>query len=195
MIDTNAEPLLASQITGFSIPVAARTALLFRILAVAAGTLAALLPLAVTLYWLLIEREDVLRQLSFAPEVLPVFDPLLRFAAAFITVLTIAPLAWGLLRLRVCFTHFAQGRPFAARGIAGLRDFATGMGLAVIAKPIGFTLLVLLLSWNAPAGMRQLAISIDSDTLIMALFAATVASLAWAMEKAAVIAEENSLFV
>ena len=43
--------------------------------------------------------------------------------------------------------------------------------------------------------MRQLAVSIDSDTLIMALFAATVASLAWAMEKAAAIAEENSQFI
>lgn len=195
MIDTKAEPLLASQIAGFSIPVAARTALLFRTLAVAAATLAALLPLAVVLYWLLIERNDVLRLMGFAPEILPAFDPLLRFAAILITVLTVAPLAWGLVRLQVCFTQFAQGRPFAARGIAGLRDFATGMGLAVIAKPIGFTLLVLLLSWNAPAGMRQLAISIDSDTLIMALFAATVASLAWAMEKAAAIAEENSQFI
>jgi hypothetical protein len=195
MIDTKAEPLLASQIAGFSIPVAARTALLFRTLAVVAATLAALLPLAVVFYWLIIERDDVLRQMGFAPEILPAFDPLLRFAAILITVLTVAPLAWGVFRLQVCFRQFAQGRPFAARGIAGLRDFAAGMGLAVIAKPIGFTLLVLLLSWNAPAGMRQLAISIDSDTLIMALFAATVASLAWAMEKAAAIAEENSQFV
>ena len=195
MIGTKAEPLLVSQITGFSIPVAARAALLFRVLAVAAATLAALLPLAVVLYWLLIERDDVLRQMGFAPEIMPALDPLLRLVAILISLLTIAPLAWGLVRLRVCFTQFAQGRPFAARGIAGLRDFATGMGLAVIAKPIGFTLLVLLLSWNAPAGMRQLAIQIDSDTLIMALFAATVASLAWAMEKAASIAEENSQFI
>ena len=126
---------------------------------------------------------------------MPVFDAPLRFLAILVSVLTVAPLAWGLLRLRVCFSQFAQGRPFAARGIAGLRDFAVGMGLAVIAKPIGFTLLTLLLSWNAPAGMRQLAVQIDSDTLIMALFAATVASLAWAMEKAAAIAEENSQFV
>lgn len=195
MIDTKAEPLFASQIAGISVPVAARTALLFRILAVAAATLAALLPLAVALYWMMVAREDVLRQMGFAPELLPAFDPWLRLAAALVGILTVAPLAWGLLRLRVCFTQFAQGRPFAARGIAGLRDFAAGMGLAVIAKPIGFTVVMLVLSWNAPPGMRQLAIQIDSDTLIMALFAATVASLGWAMEKAAVIAEENSQFV
>jgi hypothetical protein len=195
MIDTKAEPLFASQIAGVSVPVAARTALLFRILAVAAATLAALLPMAVALYWMMVARDDVLRQMGLAPELLPAFDSWLRLAAAFVGILTVAPLSWGLLRLRVCFAQFAQGRPFAARGIAGLRDFAAGMGLAVIAKPIGFTLVVLLLSWNAPPGMRQLAIQLDSDTLIMALFAATVASLGWAMEKAAAIAEENSQFV
>jgi hypothetical protein len=195
MIDIKTEPLLVGQITGINIPIAARTVLLFRILAVLAATLAALLPLAVALYWLVIDREGVLNQTGFAPEVMPVFDAPLRFEAILVSVLTVAPLAWGLLRLRVCFSQFALGRPFAARGIAGLRDFAVGMGLAVIAKPIGFTLLTLLLSSNAPAGMRQLAIQIDSDTLIMALFAATVASLAWAMEKAAAIAEENSQFV
>ncbi|MCS6758219.1 MAG: hypothetical protein MO852_03275 [Candidatus Devosia euplotis] len=99
------------------------------------------------------------------------------------------------MRLRVCFAEFAKGRPFAARGIAGLRDFATGTALAAIAKAIGFTLLTLLLTWNAPAGHHQIAIQLNSDMLIMALFAATIASLSWAMEKAAAIAEENSQFV
>ena len=68
MIDIKTEPLLVGQITGISIPLAARTALLFRILAVLAATLAALLPLAVALYWLVIDREGVLSQTGFAPK-------------------------------------------------------------------------------------------------------------------------------
>lgn len=195
MIDTKALPLQVTQFTGFSIPVAARTALLFNTLAVAAAALAALLPLAVALYWLFVPQADVPGLMGFVPQILGELDPLRRMLAVIISVATVAPLAWGLFRLRVCFIAFARGRPFAAHGIAGLRDFAMGVAVAAVAKPVGFTLLTLLLSWTAPAGMRQLAIQIDSDTLIMALFAATIASLGWAMEKAAAIAEENSQFV
>jgi hypothetical protein len=195
MIDTKARPLHAGQFVGFSIPVAARTALLFNSLAVTAVAIAALLPLAVVLYWIVTDASDLVRSIGLAPDILTEIGTMHRVGAALITVLTVLPLSWGLVRLRVCFIEFANGRPFAARGVAGLRDFATGVTLAAIAKPVGFTLLILALSWNAPPGMRQLAIQIDSDTLIMALFAATVASLGWAMEKAAVIAEENSQFV
>jgi hypothetical protein len=195
MIDTKAPPLHANQLAGFTIPVAARTALLFNLLAVAAAAIAALLPLAVVLYWTMVETGEVARSSGLAPEILVELGGMQRLGAALISALTVLPLSWGLVRLRVCFSGFAKGRPFAAKGIAGLRDFATGVALAALAKPIGFTLLVLALSWNAPAGMRQLAIQINSDMLIMVLFAATVAALAWAMEKAAAIAEENSQFI
>jgi hypothetical protein len=195
MIDTKAEPLLAGHGAGTSIPVAASTARLFNSLAIAAVAIAALLPLAVALYWTMVGEEEVLRTSGLTLEAFREFGATQRFGAALITVLTILPLSWALLRLRVCFIEFAGGRPFSARGIAGLRDFASGVALAAVAKLVGFTLLTLVLTWNAMPGMRQLSIQINSDMLLMALFAATVASLAWAMEKAAAIAEENSQFV
>jgi peroxiredoxin family protein len=43
--------------------------------------------------------------------------------------------------------------------------------------------------------MKQFAIAIDSDSILMALFAAIVAALAWAMGHAAALAEENCQFV
>ncbi|MFK4810628.1 hypothetical protein ACI3KW_10485 [Devosia sp. ZW T5_3] len=193
MIDTKADPLLAGHPS--SIPVAARTARLFNLLAVASVAIAALLPLAVVLYWAMADQAEVLRSSGLTPDIMREFGATQRFGAAFVTVLTVLPLSWALVRLRVCFTEFANGRPFAARGIAGLRDFAAGVALAALAKLVGFTLLMLVLTWSAPPGMRQLAIQINSDMLIMALFAAIVASLGWAMEKAAAIAEENSQFV
>jgi hypothetical protein len=195
MIDTKADPLLAGHPAAISIPIAARTARLFNLLAIAAAAIAALLPLAVVLYWTMVDHAEVLRSSGLTPDIMVEFGAAQRLGAALITVLTVLPLSWGLARLRVCFTEFAGGRPFAARGIAGLRDFAAGVALAAIAKLVGFTLLMLVLTWSAPPGMRQLAIQINSDMLIMALFAAIVASLGWAMEKAAAIAEENSQFV
>lgn len=195
MIDIKATPLHASTSPGFSVPIAARTALLFNAAGTGAAALAALLPLGVALYWGLADQNDILRQVALAPELLGEFDPLQRLIAAVVTLLAVLPLSWGLMRLGVCFRAFAKGHPFAPRGIAGLRDFAVGMGVAALAKPVGYTLMVLLLTWNAGPGKRQLAIALNSDMLLMALFAATIAALAWAMEKAAIVAEENSQFV
>jgi hypothetical protein len=195
MIDSKATPLHASTLPGFSVPIAARTALLFNTAGTAAAALAALLPLGVALYWGLADAADIGRQIAMAPEVTGAFGPVQRLVAALITVLTVLPLSWGLMRLGVCFRQFAQGRPFAPRGIAGLRDFAVGMAVAALAKPVGYTLLMLALTWNAGPGKRQLALALNSDMLLMALFAATIAALAWAMEKAAIVADENSQFV
>jgi hypothetical protein len=195
MIDARAKPLDAAYPTARVVPVTARTAMVFNGLAVGAAALAALLPLGVVGYWAVAGMADVAQSMGFVPEVMPVFDPVMRAGAIVLSLLPVLPLSWALLRLRTCFGEFAQGRPFAARGIAGLRDFATGVMIGTVAKPISFTLLSLLLSWHAPAGRHQLAIRLDSDTLIMALFAATIASLGWAMQKAAAIAEENSQFI
>lgn len=195
MIDIKADPLHPMPMPGAAVPVAAGTSILFNGLAVAAGALAALLPIAICLYWSLADREQLLLSLGSGAHGSGNLDSMQRLWAAAVSVLAAMPLSWGLVRLRVCFIEFARGRPFAARGIAGLRDFAAGVGAMVLAKPAGFMALALLMSWNAPAGMRQFVIRIDSDALLLALFAATIGSLAWAMEKAAALAEENSQFV
>ena len=195
MIDTKAPPLYPSALPGFSVPIAARTALLFNLAATCAAGLAALLPLGSAAYWGFADEGTILQQVALMPAAVGAFGPTERLLAAVITVVAVLPLAWGLVRLGVCFRAFAQGRPFAPKGIAGLRDFALGMAIAALAKPIGYTLMVLVLTWNAGPGQRQLALALNSDALLMALFAATIAALAWAMEKAAIVADENSQFV
>lgn len=117
----------------------------------------------------------------------------MRTVAIATALLHLLPMSWGLLRLRVCLAQFAAGRPFGAEGIAGLRDFALGTGLSALAKPFAGMLFTLALGWNG--GPKQIAIEISSDVMILAVFAGVVASLAWAMEKAAALAEENSQFI
>ncbi|WP_371345944.1 hypothetical protein [Ancylobacter sp. IITR112] len=108
-------------------------------------------------------------------------------------MLHLAPLSWGLIRLRICLAQFASGHPFAAEGIAGLRDFALGTGVSALMKPLSGLLFTLALGWQG--GPKRITIDISSDVMILALFAGVVASLAWAMERAALLAEENSQFV
>ncbi|MBB3773591.1 hypothetical protein FHS55_004233 [Angulomicrobium tetraedrale] len=157
-----------------------RARLAFSALGVVALGLAALLPALAIGYWLVGSQ-------------LVAHGAGMQMAAIATALLHLLPLSWGLLRLRVCLARFAAGRPFAAEGIAGLRDFALGTGLSALAKPLAGMLFTLALSWNG--GPKQLAIEISSDVMVLALFAGVVASLAWAMEKAALLAEENSQFV
>ncbi|MDO1581457.1 hypothetical protein [Rhizobium oryzicola] len=118
---------------------------------------------------------------------------LMRVVAILTALLHLLPLSWGLLRLRVCLKRFSAGRPFDVEGIAGLRDFALGAVLSAVAKPVASMLLMLALSWEA--GPKRIVIEISSEVMILALFAGVVAALAWAMQKAAQLAEENSQFV
>jgi hypothetical protein len=186
------EPTLGSNPT---VHVAPRMALLFNGLSIAAVTLATILPMAAALYWFFIDPVEVRTMVGLAPELLPDITMAQRIAVAVVAMMTTLPLAWGLARLRNCLKCFAAGRPFASEGIAGLRDFATGGMLAALAQLAGHTLTALVLSWTAAEGHRQLAIAIDSQTLLLAMFAGTIAAVGWAMEKAAAIAEENGQFV
>jgi hypothetical protein len=195
MIDTKAPPISASMAALPTIPLDRRTALLFNALGVTAAAVAALLPLTVAAYWLTAEPDALAQALHLPAGAIIDLTPVGRIVGLLLSLPAIAALSWGLLRLRVCFAEFGQGRPFAANGIAGLRDFSIGIGLSAIGRPISTVLLSPYLSWGAPAGKRQVVVMLDSDVLLLALFAAIIAALTWAMRKAAAIAEENSQFV
>lgn len=161
--------------------VPARSRLALRTLSVVATALAGLLPALAVGYWL-VDGASMAQSAG------------MRAAAIGTALLHLLPMSWGLMRLRVCLLQFAAGRPFDARGIAGLRDFALGTGLSAVAKPVAGMLFTLAKAvWDD--GPRQIAIEVSSDVMILALFAGVVAALAWAMQKAAMLAEENSQFV
>lgn len=157
-----------------------RSRMAFSTLGSAAVCLAALLPSLAIGYWLLDEAHVA-------------GTYVMRVVAIATALLHILPLSWGLLRLRTCLSQFSAGRPFDAEATAGLRDFALWIALSAVVKPFAGMLFVLAMSWEV--GPRRIAIEISSDVMILALFAGVVAALAWAMQKAALLAEENSQFV
>ncbi|PXA97542.1 hypothetical protein DMC47_13380 [Nostoc sp. 3335mG] len=178
-----------------TIEVAPRMVLLLNGLGLASVTLATLLPVGAVLYWLTVDATEVRGFVGLAPDVLPDIGMGQRIGAALVMLVATLPMAWGLTRLRTCLAGFAAGRPFAASGIRGLRDFALGGTLAAVTQLISHTALGLVLTWTAAPGHRQLVVRIDSEFLLLAMFAGIVAALAWAMEKAAAIAQENSQFI
>lgn len=176
MTPTSDDPTTAAAAPELS----ARTRIGFGLLRLAAAVLALGLPVLAVVYWLF----DVSAVLQ---------DSTLRAIAVVTALMHLLPLSWGLYRLRACLAAFAEGQPFDARAIAGLRDFAVGTGLSALIKPIAGAILSLAMSWNTPS--RQISLQISSDTMVLALFAGVIASLAWALHKAACLAEENSQFI
>jgi len=152
----------------------------FSALGIVATCLAVALPALAIGYWLT-ERANVAD------------GYFMRVVAIAMALLHLLPLSWGLLRLRVCLTRFSTGHPFDADGIAGLRDFALGTALSAVAKPLAAMLFTL--AMISEGGPKQIVIEISSDVMILALFSGVVAALVWAMQKAALLAEENSQFV
>lgn len=174
------EPRRADDLPAPAIALPQRMRVAFAALGAAAAGLAVLLPALAIWFWL----NDGSRVAE---------GKVMWLVAVATALLHLLPLSWGLLRLRVCLGSFAAGRPFDAKGIAGLRDFALFTALSALAKPVAGMLFMLAMSWEG--GPRQIAVEISSDVMILALFAGVVGALAWAMQKAALLAEENSQFV
>lgn len=163
-----------------ALPLSRKAYTAFTTLGVLAAGLAVMLPALAIGYWL---TEGAKLADGF----------IIRTIAIAAALLHLLPLSWGLMQLRICLAGFAAGRPFDAGAIAGLRDFALGMALSALAKPFAGMLFTLAMSWEGSP--KRINIEISSDVMILALFAGVVAALAWAMQKAALIAEENSQFV
>lgn len=153
------------------------------------------LPLGVAAIWLISPADYLASEAHIPAAWLRDFDWLWRVGAALVTGIPLSALVWALLRLQACFAGFERGELFAPATIAGFRDFSIGLLISAALSVPATTALSVLMSWGAPAGQKQLAISLSSDTLLMLCVAGTMAVVGWVLAEAAAIAEENASFV
>ena len=93
------------------------------------------------------------------------------------------------------FTDFGRGDVLTvatARRLRGIAALVTAFSLAV---PVLKTVLVLALTLANGPGGRHMLIDIDVSDILLALLGGLLFSLAWAMEEAAQVAEENRGFI
>lgn len=172
-----------------------RIATLSQVTRVTALVIAVALPLAGLFYWGFAPAETLAGTALVPSTWLTEFGWGQRLLATLLALLPVLPLSWGLLRLATALEAFRQGRPFGLAAAAGMRDFAIGVFACTVLKVISGALLSVVLSWNAPAGQKQLAISVSSDMLLMLLVGAVLTLVGWALAEAAAIAEENAQFI
>ncbi len=172
-----------------------RVATLSQVTRVAALVIAVALPLAGLIHWGFAPAETLAAAAMLPSAWLTEFGLGQRLLATALALLPVLPLSWGLLRLASALEAFRQGRPFGLVAATGMRDFAIGVLACTVLKLVSGALLSVVLSWNAPAGQKQLAISVSSDMLLMLLVGAVLTLVGWALTEAAALAEENAQFI
>ena len=176
-------------------PRLARIRRLSRVMVVICHAVAVLLPLGLAAFWLAAPAELLAAQGKVPPGWLVSFGPLERVVGLAISFISLTPLVWGLTGAGLSFRSFAAGDLFGRQATGGLRRFSLGLLFSAILQPVVMALLSVLMSWEAPAGQRQLVLGVSSDTLLVVLFAGMVAIIGWVLAEASVIAEENAQFV
>lgn len=172
-----------------------RIAALSQVTRVAALVIAAALPIAGLAYWGLAPAETLAGAAMLPTAWLAEFGLGQRLLTTALALLPVLPLSWGLLRLATALAAFRQGRPFGLAAATGMRDFAIGVFVCTLLKLVSGALMSVVMSWNAPSGQKQLAISVSSDMLLMLLVGAVLTLVGWALAEAAAIAEENAQFI
>lgn len=167
-----------------------------RVLAAACLVLILALPATVLLYWALAEPAELARQVNLSPGALVVpLAPWQRALGGALTLLPVALLVSGLVQARRCFRLFTAGRVFVAESTGYLRRFAGRVAASVAAGMLCSTLLSVVLTFDNPPGMRQVAIGVGSNEIFSLLFAGMVWLMAAIIGQGRSLTEENDAFV
>ena len=115
--------------------------------------------------------------------------------AAFVAMLPVLAMAYGLLRARLCFLGFGRGETFSLATVRHLRGFAAGIVASALAGLLSPTLIGLLLTLGAAPGKRMLTLGVGSNDVLLLLFAGIVWQVAHVMTQAVALADEHAQIV
>lgn len=124
-----------------------------------------------------------------------VLDGGLRIMLITLGLLPVLGLAYGLVRAARCLRGMARGEVFGRGTVRHLRGFAVGMFLSAGAGALVGPATSVALAWATPAGARSISLQLDSQTLLMLLFAGILWQVAHVMTHAAELAEEHAQIV
>jgi hypothetical protein len=117
---------------------------------------------------------------------------------ALLLLLIAAPLGlaiYGLWQVRSLFASFSRGEVFSA----GAATYIHRTGIVILASPIlnivFGAIISVLLTYDNPAGSRQLAVSMSSGAIGLVIIGGLLIVIGWTMLEAARLQEENKQFV
>ena len=131
---------------------------------------------------------------NFSPDI-PPLSAWQYVALAIAAIFSALPLLFALWKLRKMFQLFAAGEVFSALATRHLFNAAKGMVIWGVITVFSATVVVLILTANAPAGEHMLVINVSSAELASIFIGVVFAIMSWVMQEAARLSDENARFV
>ena len=179
-----------------------RIAFLSRILSILASLFIVIIPVTVTIFWILGTEEILLSRIPhywFVPIGI-LFQPgtlteTIRLLGASISIVANVPLLLALWQLRCLLAPYRNLDLFQLDAASRMKKFAAFIIGFALLQPLAGGVLSVVTSMNNAPGHRVLSISLADTDLATIFMGATMIVIAYVLEEAQKLSEENKSFV
>jgi len=157
-----------------------------------------LLPLASILFWVFFNPIYHSASSSMIPLPVPVtqdLSVLTRLLAAATEMIPLAAMIYGLLKLRELFGLYGAGQIFTARNVACFRSLGRTLIAWVVCDLIKNSLLSIVLTLPNPPGQRMITLGFYSADFAAIFVGIVILIIAWVMDEARKIQEDQALII
>lgn len=173
-----------------------------RILSILASCFIVIIPVTVVGMWVMASEATLLSEFPsywFVPEGI-LFEPgsletQIRWFSALVCLVANLPLLLALWQLRKLLNLYEQLDVFRVEAASRMKKFARFIVVFAILQPFAGGALSLVTSMNNPVGQRYLSISIADTDLAAVFLGLTMMVIAYVLEEAHKLAEDNKGFV
>lgn len=155
-----------------------------------AGTL-----VVIAAYWLMVSPETLSRQWLSGLVPVHTLTPALRGVGLGLTFIAALPVLSGLNHLRRLFLLYARGTMFSKSNVQALRGLGWCLIFFAIVQVLFTPAMALALSAGNPPGERLLSLGVTAGMLEAAIVGGLLLVIAWVMNEARKIDEEQQLTV
>ncbi len=157
-----------------------------------------LLPIAVISLWLMNYNDP--KHISYfleLPELEIINQPslLVKLISLFILLIPVSLFMIAMLYAKNCFRAFSKGDYYSALTVNALRNFSRFIFFSVLASLFATPLLSVLLTWQNPEGLRQVAINLSSNNVFTLLVSAMFWVISSILAHGGRLQKENQSFI
>lgn len=120
---------------------------------------------------------------------------LTRFLAFLTELIPLTALMYGLRKLRELFRYYESGRIFTRQNVACFRSLGKTLIAWVTCNVVSNSLLSIVLTLNNPPGQRQITLGLFSADFTGIFVGIVILIIAWVMDEARKIQEDQALFI
>lgn len=154
------------------------------------------LPVICALFWTFFNQiYNLMPTMSLPVQVTQHLSGWTRFFAFLSDLIPLAALIYGLRRLRDLFQYYENGLIFTEQNVACFRSLGRTLIAWVICDVVRNSLLSIVLTLGNPPGQRLLTIGFYSADFIGIFVGIIILIIAWVMDEARKIKEEQALFI